>query len=421
MPFFILLLILISFLHAYAEDRTHQGQITTEVRQFSDDDNEETFENQRALYIDYKTKKREGKLFTIFSIAGRYDDQDPARNILWPENIYAQYRWTQNLTIAGGTQIFSYSYLEAFNPLDQFNARIIDISIVSAEKIGEPYVGLEYYIGEGDLKIYLLPYAVAPVLPGKDSRLNLDKDFNSTGWYGQEGEQSAATSNFLISYEKAFESSDLGVVLSKNYDRSRILVGTDDYYFLGNQAIPNTTDLYTPYYYQRYLSGLNYVYNFSSFQAKFSASHSYYLAEDEIYTPDGLGNPKDYTTAASGIEKTFEHGTGHSSTLFLEYQKVFRNEFDEDNFITDNDFFLAYRYNLNDIHSSIFTFSFMNDLAKPLEMEGYFQLEFERRITNSWKVETGIIDYYIPDDAALTGIGLFEDKEHFFVDLSRYF
>ena len=42
-----------------------------------------------------------------------YDDQDPARSLIWPADTYAQFTVGEDTSLSLGTQIFNYSYMEA--------------------------------------------------------------------------------------------------------------------------------------------------------------------------------------------------------------------------------------------------------------------------------------------------------------------
>src|SRR5690606_37834986 len=114
---------------------------------------------------------------------------------------------------------------------------------------------LQAYLWDGDLKLVLLPYPIRPVLPGKNSRLNLPENLNRAVWIGQDGEEPDFSDHFLISYEKTFDTLDVLALFTKGMDRSRLLIGTLDYTIFGDTASPNDTDVFTPYYYERYLTG----------------------------------------------------------------------------------------------------------------------------------------------------------------------
>lgn len=408
-----------------ASEAIFRSDLTLEVRQFEDDGEEETFENQRSIKLHIEGEKDWDKLESRFSLNARYDDQDSTRNIIWSEDSYLKYPLSNNLFISTGFKVFNYSYMEAFHPLDGMNAKIIDLSMVNSEKMGEPFVELLAYAWGGDLKFILTPYAIRPVLPGGDARLNLPQDFNRAVWIGQDGEEPDISNHFILSYEKTFDTFDILVLTSKGMDRSRLLIGTLDYSYFGDTAFPDSDDLYTPFYYERYLSGINGVYNFDSFQVKGSLSHTYYLADDEILVAESeqdfyLVSPEDYTTLALGIEKPLSHSNGMDSTFYGEYQTIFVDEESKKNFPIQNDLFLAWRLSFNDINSKEVTVSTVFDLESS-EPSGFVGLGYSQRFWETWTIEVESISYFIPDEEPLSGLGFFRDKDNISFNLQKYF
>lgn len=415
------LLFILLFLSLYAHAEWEKsGDMTLETRQYVDDGEDDTYENQRALEIHYRGKGDFGKTFFTLSFGGRYDDQDKGRNLLWPEDIYMSRELSERVTFVAGSRIFNYSYMEAFHPLDVVNAVIIDVSFINADKMGEFVVGTEIEAWEGNLRLFLTPRPLRPILPGRESRLNLDIDFNRSVWIGQDGKEQDWSDHFLISYEKSFDDFDLMLVTSKGMDRQRFLIGTEDYTEFNGNIFPDDADLFTPFYYERFFSGVNTVYNFDGFQLKGSLAYSYYLAEDEIFTAGGLQRPYDHTIVALGFEKQFSHDGGVDSTLIIEGQKVFVDDRDIDNFPLQNDVFIGWRFAFNDVNSKELTIATMIDTSKG-DHEGFSQFIYSQRFLESWRFQFFVIDYYIPGDSNINALGLFEDREHASFQFTRYF
>lgn len=405
------------------------SEFTFEVRQFSDDDDDETFENQRALkirtHIEKETEK--GKFTAI--ISGRYDDQDPNRNLMWPEDLYYQHRLAQKYDFSVGFKTFNFSAMDAFNPLDSINARIFDVSIVNAEKMGELALGLSTERMDGTLSFYLLPFPTRPVLPGSQSRINLEENLDRAIWMGSNDDEPDWDDHFLVTWEGMFGDWDSLLLFSKGIDRSRTIVGTDDYNITAGNAIPNGTDFNIPYYYERYLTGINLVGPIGDDLLRFSAAYAYYLSETEIYTaeqalarssdPDDLVFPPDYTSVALGYERPVEHDGGYSSSLIAEYQTIlFAGGENVAGFPLANDIYLAWRLNFNDINSKQFTIAGAYDLEG--SNEGFVRVEYSQRFMEVFKIQTGILEYMIPDDSSFTGYGIFRDTEHAYMNITYY-
>lgn len=421
------LIFLLTFSSVLASEVTVRSDITLEVTQFEDDGDSDTFENQRSIKLHVEGEKEWSTIEAKFAVNARFDDQDSERNILWFGDTYLINPISDKLELRAGFQVFNFSYMEAFHPLDSLNARIIDVSLVNSEKMGEPFISLQTYKWDADIKFILLPYAIRPVLPGKNSRLNLPQDFNKARWVGQDGKEPDISNHFAVSFEKTFDSYDILALVSKGIDRSRLLIGTIDYTVFGDTPFPDSADFFTPFYFERYLTGVNGVYNFESFQLKGSLAHTYYLSDDEILVVKSgtesnpefeLVKPQDYTAMALGFEKPLSHSGGFDSTIIVEYQNILTSE--KQRFPIQNDLFAAWRFSFNDINSKQVTLSILQDLEST-DLAGYMGVAYSQRFLETWKIELGALTYFIPDDAPLNGLGFFRDKGNVNLKVQRFF
>ncbi|MAZ46953.1 MAG: hypothetical protein CME65_00230 [Halobacteriovoraceae bacterium] len=434
MQVFLLLFIVFHSCKGFAKKESQPWQLVTseftfEVRQFADDNEDETFENQRALKLRTHVEKEFGKTKFTAILSGRYDDQDPNRNLIWPEDVNIRTRAFGKYDLTAGYKIFNFSAMDAFNPLDSINARIFDVSIVNAEKMGELALGVSLEKFQGTLSFYLLPNPTRPVLPGSQSRINLEENLDSAIWMGSNDDEPDWDDHFLFSWEGMFGDWDALMIFSKGIDRSRTIVGSDDYRITAGNAIPNSTKFNTPYYYERYLTGINLVGLLGDDLLKFSAAHAYYLSETEIYTaeqalarssdPEDLVFPPDYTSVALGYEHPLEHDSGMSSSLLAEYQSIFfAGGENAAGFPLANDLYLAWRINFNDINSKQLTFAGVYDLEG--NQEGFVRLEYSQRFMEVFRIQTGVLEYMIPDDSSFTGYGIFRDTENAYLNLTYY-
>lgn len=196
-----LLIILVSLFPAGANAFDISADLELELRQFVDDDNKDTFENQRALKAHIEGSESLGSAVEFnFSLNYRYDDQDPDRKFFWSERTAFRVQALNNLWVSFGTEIFSHGYMEVFNPLDIGNAKILDVTPANSEKLGELFLSLQTVLFDGDLTLSFTPRATEPLLPGRDSRLNLPQDLNSAVWLGRDGERDHFDDHFILSY-----------------------------------------------------------------------------------------------------------------------------------------------------------------------------------------------------------------------------
>lgn len=405
------------------------AEITLELRQFADDDDDETYENQRSgRFKLHMEKPITNGLISIQAIA-RYDDQDPNRNRFWAEDAYLKKRLADKYDFFVGYKIFNYSAMEAFNPLDSINAQIFDVSIVNAEKMGELALGVSSEKFDGYMSFYLIPNPTQPILPGKNSRINLDQNLDEPQWMGSKDDEPRWDDHFLITWEGMIGDWDALILVSKSIDRTRTIVGTDDYNIIAGNARPNGQKFNTPYYFERYLSGFNLVGNWGDDLLKFSLAHSYYLSETEIYTaemalasstdPELLRTPADFTVGSVGYEHPLNFSGGVTSSLIFEYQYMsFAGNNNQADFPLANDIFFAWRFAFNDINSKELTLSSMWDLEG--NEEGFVQLDYSQRFKEVFKINIGVLEYMIPDDSTFTGYGIFRDTEHAYINLTYY-
>lgn len=403
---------------SHAEEILVEGNLKIETRQFVDDNNDETFETQYGLLGNINIEKEFKDSEIRVSASGRYDVKDSSRQKIWAEDVYFKYT-TPSSTYLFGYKIFNLSYMEAFNSLDVMNAKIFDVSIVKAQKLGELALGGDTSFLNGTFSLYFLPNPTRPFLPGTESRLNLAQELNRSIFLGTSDSESDWDDHFFAMYEKTFDRFDAQFVFHKGIDRTRVIIGTSDFTISGETAIPNTLDFLTPYYYERYLSGASIVYNFDEFQIKSSFSYSYYLSNQDIFTLEGMKAPVDHSTGALGFEKNLSHLNNLDSQVFIEYQyQWLADEGFRSDFALQNDLFVAWKLALNDLNSKEITVSLMRNLES--KSEGFNQINFSQRIFLDQKIELGYLAYIVPKGANLTSYGLFKDAEHLYLNWSFY-
>ena len=83
-----------------------------------------------------------------------------------------------------------------------------------------------------------------------------------------------------------------------------------------------------------------------------------------------------------------------------------------------NDLYLAWRINFNDINSKQLTIAGVYDLEG--NQEGFVRLEYSQRFMEVFRIQTGILEYMIPDDSSFTGYGIFRDTENAYLNLTYY-
>ncbi len=397
-------------------ETSNEGSFTLETRQFESDGDDGTYENQRSLLWEHKTEVVEESNGLVFGVKGRYDDQDHKRNITWPEDLYF-YQKNQSFKFVVGYQIFNYSYMEAFNPLDILNARQYDTSILNAEKMGELSLGLETYVFDGDLKLYLLPRPAKPYFPSSSSRLRADLDQVSVAWLGGDVDSSEWDDHFLLSFERSFDSFDAQFLVSKNIDRRKVLVGTTDYQEISGNIFPKADADFALYFSEQLITGAIVVYNFESFQVKSGFASHTYIPDTEILTNSGLTSFEDYSELVLGAEVPISHANGFDSTVFVEYQKIIPDSVSATGAL-QNDVFLAWKLNFNDPTGTEIKTAMTYDVSG--NEEGFVQADFSRRYLSDFKYTIGILSY-LNTESYNPPLDDLDETNHIYANLTYFY
>ena len=111
--------------------------------------------------------------------------------------------------------------------------------------------------------------------------------------------------------------------------------------------------------------------------------------------------------------------TGFSSNLTAEYQNIqFAGGENVAGLPLANDIYLGWRLNFNDINSKELSINGAYDLEG--NQEGFVRVEYSQRLFEEFKINLGVLEYVIPDDAPFTGYGIFRDTEHAYINLTYY-
>ena len=133
--------------------------------------------------------------------------------------------------------------------------------------------------------------------------------------------------------------------------------------------------------------------------------------------------PEDHLEAAFGLEYIWAHEESGSETNFIfEGTGIFGpNEANRAAMgVFQRDIMVGLRHAFNDDVGREIFFSFFMDIER--DHEYLFNFSYTRRLTDEWKVKTGVRYYDAPvKGAAPRGLETLHNDNHIFLNLIRYF
>lgn len=428
----LLLFLLLICTQVFAFEHSSQGNITLENRVFDDDHNAQTYDENFALAVEL-----EGEVsfdtagFFKYSGFARSDFKDESRSRYFLKDFHYAYEQNSHQFVVGNI-VLNWSNLEAFHPADIFNARNFDSDFESAEKIGETVFGYQYFLSNGKLSFFLVPRLQRIRYAGERNRLG----FGTIAQYESEqlfidenGEHKRV--NFaqgVLRGEWFLEGFDFSVFAMRSYDR-----GSPSFALITSGAplfIPRS--VHPVYFMATQFGGNASASPWEGHIFKFEFLHKSYEVESRDVKPyngniladanaQRIGRP-DHTTVAIGHEYTMNHDGGSSSNIFTEYQMIVDLDKAERTGLSffQNDLFLGYRFNFNDIKAREITASIIID--QDYSEEYLATLRYAQRLNDQWSVKTGIrhIKANLNGQAGL-GLALYDKADHIFLNLSRFF
>jgi hypothetical protein len=139
-------------------------------------------------------------------------------------------------------------------------------------------------------------------------------------------------------------------------------------------------------------------------------------------TTTELRKPVDHGEAALGFEYTVPFESTGDTTLFFEVGSILGTTKDERARLGafQRDALFGLRYAFNDIMGSEVFVSFITDLER--DNERLFNLSYSRRLSDVWRIQTGLRIYDAPQKGALPlGLEALDGANHVILNLTRFF
>lgn len=402
-----------------------QGEVGFEYRRFESDLNIQNADTGVAVLSRVESVFETDIYKHVFRFFGRVDQKDSDRSLVVVEDGYLSMTLgeDQTIKILGGYKLFNWTATEAFHPADQINSRNYDSNVESLEKKGELTIEIEKTLDNGSFALYFFPKFEDPVFPGNRSRLGFGADLERVVWV--DGGDATTNQNWGVQFGGRLSTTIMDADLSFHFlhhmDRSFPVIGTHRYATVSGSPVATAFPT-TPYYYRVNQVGLTAVLPYESFIFKLEAASREFDNDLLIYTTRGLRRPEDNTEVALGSEYGIAHESGSESFIFVEGQMMFGPNQDriQELSLFQKDIFLGYRFAFNDIMGRELFFSFIFDAER--EHEFLYNLSYSQRLSDIWKVKTGLRYYDAPQKGAtVTGLELYDGDSYGFVTLTRFF
>lgn len=402
-----------------------QGEIGFEYRRFESDTSDLNADTGVAILSRVESAFETDIYKHVFRALGRVDQKDNDRSQVIIEDGYFSMLLDeeQSWKVLAGYKLFNWTATEAFHPADQINSRNYDSDVESLEKKGEVVIEIEKSLEEGSFALYFFPKFEAPIFPGDRSRLGFGADLQRVVWV--DGGDATTNQTWGVQFGGRFSFTLLDADLSFHFlhhmDRSFPVIGTHKYVVVGGTPTPTAFPT-TPYYYRANQIGMTAVLPVESFIFKLEAATRTFDNDLLIYTTRGLRRPEDNTEIALGTEWSVAHDSGAETYLFFEWQTMFGPEQSriEEMSLFQNDIFLGWRFAFNDVMGKELFFSAIFDIDR--EHEYLFNLSYSQRLSDIWKIKTGLRYYDAPQKGTtVTGLELYDGDSYAFVTLTRFF
>ncbi len=415
---------------AFSQEWDHKGEVSVQFRQFEDDKIETNEDTGLLIFTRVESVYKGDKTRHVFRGFARVDQKDKDRDFMAFEDVYfsrffgAQEEWT----VLAGYKLFNWTATEAFHPADVVNSRNFDSDLEFFEKKGELTVEVSREFNWGTFSLFMWPRFEQPQFPGDRSRLGFGIDIaRPQAVDGTDiGDTWIAQGGMRLTF--GLDDGDLSFHLIHHVDRNFPVTGTANYTFNSffNQNIPDDpaalASAPVPYYFKKTQLGGTLQYAFSRLLVKFEGAYRSFEKDRGILTAQGVLKPVDHGEVALGFEYTLPIESSGDTTLFFEAGSILGTTKDERARLGafQRDALFGLRYSFNDIMGSELFVSFITDLER--DNERLYNISYSRRLSDVWKIQTGLRIYDAPQKGATPlGLETLDGANHVILNLTRFF
>lgn len=411
------------------DDIEYQGQIGGSFRQFDSDHKKDTYDYQLNLETRFMSDLEIDNSRFHLGFFTRTDTQDSTRAIFNFDESYYQYNinsWTFNI----GHNIFNWSVMEFFHPVDNINSRNFDANGDLVERLGQPsfFVKKEFETSYIQF-IFFLDY-VNSIMPSESNRNGPQVELQRPQYIIGNNKTTGNPNEYggIIHYVRNFESFDMDIHIARKFDTNYPLISSPK----TSNTSPTLEDIdIVPYYMRTTQYGLALTGNWEEYILKFEHLKLEYDNDKvDFFVPPTVllqVTKEDFSLTALGIERTKTYSNDQEGTIFIEYQTVLGTTIEQARTLSpfQRDMAVGYRHNFNDFDGHEIIAFIIHDLDKA--HENIYDISHSFRLTAAWKMRSSlrVIDAKKPDSGVnlsnFEGLRPIAQADQFNLSLIRFF
>ncbi len=407
----------------------YSAEIGTKLRLFEDDEksysNDYQLDLKSKLQADYEVDQY--RLHIGFF--ARVDQNDSQRNIINFDELYLL-RTFNNFSVNVGNNIFNWSVMEIFHPVDTINSKNFDSNGDLAERLGQSSLILKYEFENSFFEGILFISSQKSIMPGESNRNGALIEFRNPKFVNGNKDVSSRSDmlQYVLRYQHSFDFADIDFHYARKYDTNNPLISSP----VTKNTSPTIEQLeITPYFMRMQQYGLTVQANYDAYLLKIEHAHFDYDDDsvDLFIPPISLieNSKEDFSLTAIGLERTFTYKNDHEGTLFIEYQTILGTTIEEARILSpfQRDMAIGYRHNYNDFNGNETVAFIISDVDHGEER--IYSLSHSFRLWSDWKFEGGIRIIEAQNPSSTLSLSNFEglrsiaNGDSLNIELTRFF
>jgi hypothetical protein len=372
------------------------GNVALQTRLFSETGSRQQDTNQFSIAGEFEYVHHWDDSSITIAPRFRIDSVDDQRNQFDLTELYLNH-YTEFVEWRIGVKKVFWGVAESQHLVDIINQTDTADSFDGETKLGQPMINASFERDWGTLDAFILPYFRERTFAGEDGRLGLGVPVLSDAIY--ESSSAERHVDLAVRYAHSVGDFDFGVAL-----------------FDGTSREP----LFNPVFEGEQISYLQAYYpQMSQIGLDLQATLGAWLWKLEAIQRKGFG--EDYVAAVGGFEYSF-YSIADSDTdlgLIAEYQYDQRDSIQPLGLLVSDKLVIGSRIALNDVQATDFLIVYVHEKQSDL---GIFNLEFNRRIGDDWKL-TMNASYFINkvDSIRETPVFLIQNDSYLEFNVAYYF
>lgn len=408
-PLFLVLKLLVIFsqglysLKAFASWE-YQGQLQLQNAVFSDSSETESGsaskdtepkDRQYTVYAKLLTNYETDSFRLNISGFGRRDFNDESRNMSSLDETYIKLT-KESYSLNIGWNIFNWSVLEFFHPVDTINSRNLDVNAERIERLGQPSLIFTKEFEGSFIQLIAFTSIVDPLMPSATNRNGAGTKLEEAQYVIGDNEWennnsiSKSFSQYGIRYQHTFDAFDLDFHWMHK-------IGNNHPIFAAPIQIipPELSDIKIyPFYFPVDQVGVAIQGVYEEWLLKLeSVNYDFKEFDLETLIPIAVSpgvstttiTQLDHSISAIGLEYTKHSNNGHQTTFFTEYQFILNTTMEQARALNpfQRDFGFGFRHSFNDFNANEIIAAIIHDVDS--YDETVYNIEYSFRFLQNYK------------------------------------